>query len=206
MRTTQLLFLLTSLGCGASPQMQVAPDVAAEADRITIASRADGLAMGPFHASELETGWSYAHESGFGMLRREDAERTYAFVLEDDDAKRMHVACLTTERSEAIDASGLAMEERRSGKVLSCAVRNEEGRIVGRLGLPVDDEHRDGFVTVEENRLSISSETAGFEFRSRERAIGALQVADEKILWLPRSANASTRKSLAVAAAALALY
>lgn len=221
MRTSPVLWVpcvaacLGSLGACAPARMQVRDDVAAEADRIRIDARGAELAMGPWRASEIDRGWSYVHESGFGMVRREDADQSYTFVLENDDSSRRHVACLSTHRASALDAAGL--EERRTGSALACEVRDEEGRRVGRLDLSLGDGTRAGFVDVGRRRLAIASSheleggvetpgVAGFEFRAQNRAVGALQVVDERILWVPRTLDAATKDSIALAAAALALY
>ena len=201
--------------CAPAARLQVRDDVAAEADRIPIDARGSELAMGPWRASDIDRRWSYAHESGFGMVRQEDAQQSYTFVLENDESGRRHVACLSTHRANALDAAGL--EARRTGSALACEVRDEEGRRVGRLDLSLGDGAQSGFVDVDRRRLSIASaheleggvETrgvAGFEFRAQNRAVGALQVVDERILWVPRALDSATKDSIALAAAALALY
>jgi hypothetical protein len=210
-----LWLMLGLAGCASPAGMQVRGDVAADAETIRIAAVGDGLAMGPWQASGVDRGWSYAYESGFGTLRREDAQRTWAFTLEGGREQRLHVACLTTERGEALDIAGL--DASRGHALLSCAVRDEEGRRIGRLALPVDGGEERGFVAVDGLRIAIASahelvggsesrDAAGFEFRDDTRALGALQMVNEKILWVPRSVDDESRETIAVAAAALALY
>lgn len=177
----------------------------------------EGLRFGGYSAVDVRRSWTSGRDLRIDTYARERRAQEYAFTLREDDVPRWTVECEARVFVQGLEVASVSVltDDRSS---LDCRLEPAGGGDGWRLGLEEQRERPLGgalsgpdgrYDVVGTNRIEggklPASQTTGYELRSGERVVGAVEVIGGGAVRLRPELGATERAVLAAAAAALLL-
>lgn len=220
-RGSACLVALSLAGGCATARMELPADMAA-VEPIAVQGRQgfrvrEGLRFGGYSAVDVRRSWTSGRDVRIDAYAREQRAQEYGFTLRENDVPRWTVECEARVFVQGVEVVGVdVLKDDRSS--LDCQLEPAGGGDGWRLGLEEERERPlSGALSGPDGRYDVvgtnhieggvvpASQTTGYELRSGERVVGAVEVISGGAVRLRPELGAPERTLLAAAAAALLL-
>jgi hypothetical protein len=214
---------LVLAGCG-SARMEL-PQALEGAERLAVEGRgglkqARDIRFGPYEAVGIQRSWTKGSGWSVGAGRlgggSDRAKQTYAFTLAESGREHGRVECEARGSRGRLGVRSVDIDL-ASDEGLHCTLGLVEGAVAWELTLHSNrDRHLEGELVAGEDRYRLvgsgsggrmtPANTYGYELRSGDRVLAAVETVSKGAVWLAPDVNEAARPALAAAAASLLLY
>ena len=177
--------------------------------------------FGPYMVKDVKRGWTESTAWGFMVYESYRADQSFEYIVENKAVGAVwRCNCATNVNQQVLEGMvgpGKLTWELGAGQSLACSLRAPSGKIwrmalaaSGASNMPMQGAlETSGFSVLIKGTDKLEgspiplSEPTGYVFSSIQGTVGAVQVINNGVLWLPNSAQ---QPALAAAAAGLLLY